>query len=217
MLRNYFLINLILIVIIGFLGIKFYEVYTRTTDLPEGPPAKQAQKELAQVKSEGRAVDPTIFQVISNMDLFRPARSPYRGEPSQQALPKTPPRLFGTVILENEKSAILEDPDTKVTRSYHVNDAIGNYVISEILEDRVILQLNGERSEVRLREEKKGLPPVRQQIIPLPTPPQIPPSQAQPQVRPQSAPDLQQPVQRPVPRRPRPAPQRIRQLPNEEK
>jgi len=206
MLRNYFLINLILIVIIGFLGIKFYEVYTRSTDIPEGPPAKQAQKENAQVKSEDRSVDPTIFQVISNMDLFRPARSPYRGEPSQQALPKTPPRLFGTVILDNEKTAILEDPDTKATRSYHVNEAIGNYVVSEILEDRVILQLNGERSEVRLREEKKGLPPVRQQIIPLPTPPQPLPPQTQPQVQPQPVPTVQQPVQRQMPRRPRAVP-----------
>jgi type II secretory pathway component PulC len=206
MLRNYFFINLMLLVIIGFLGVKFYEVYMRTTDIPEGPAAKQVQKENTQVKSEDRAVDPSIFQVISNMDLFRPARSPYRGEPSQQALPKTPPRLFGTVILDNEKTAILEDPDTKATRSYHVNESIGNYVISEILEDRVILMSNGERSEVRLREEKKGLPPVRHQIIPLPTPPQIPPPQVQQQTQPQPVPALQQPVQRQVPQRPRPVP-----------
>jgi type II secretory pathway component PulC len=205
MLRNYFLINVILIVVIVFLGIRFYDVYTRTMDIPRGPSAKQVRQEGAQVKSESRPVDPSLFQTISNMDLFRPARSPYRGETSQQALPKAPPRLFGTVILDHEKTAILEDPDTKATRSYHINEPIGGYVISDILEDRVVLLSNGERSEVRLREEKKGLPPVRQQIIPLPTPSKILPPQMQPQVQPQPVPPQQQPVQRRVPQRPRPA------------
>jgi len=205
MLRNYFLINIVLLVIIGFLGVKFYGVYTRASDIPERPTAEQVRKESARAKGEDRPLDPSLFQVISNMDLFRPERSPYRGETSQQVISKTPPRLFGTVILNNERTAILEDPDTKATHSYHVNEPIGGYVISEILEDRVVLLSNGERSEVRLREEKKGLPPVRQQIIPLPTPPQITPPQIQPQVQPRPVPP-QQPVQRPVPQRPRPQP-----------
>lgn len=204
MLRNYFFINLFLLVIVCFLGIKFYEAYTRTTDIPKEAAVKQIQKESEQVKSEERPIDPSLFQIISNMDIFRPARSPYKEDASQQALPKIPPRLFGTIILGGEKTAILEDPNTKSTRTYSVNEQIGGYVISEILEDRIVLSSNGEKSEVRLREEKKGLPPLRQQIIPPPSTPQVSPQPDQPQVQPQPV-IPQRPVQRP-PQRPRPVP-----------
>lgn len=206
MLRNYFFVNLILLVIIVFLSVRFYEAYKHSMSIPQEPSVMQDQKESVQDKEEINPLDPTLFQIISNMDLFRPSRSPYREEVAMPAIPKIPPRLFGTVILNNQKSAILEDPNTKATRSYHVNEPIGGYVISEILEDRVVLSWNGEKSEVKLREEKKGLPPVRQQIMPQPQPSQAPPQQMQPQpVVPQ------QPVPRPVPQRP--IPQRPRPVP----
>ncbi|MBI5097642.1 MAG: hypothetical protein HZB30_00180 [Nitrospirae bacterium] len=203
MIRNYFLINLILLIIIGFLGSKFYKVYSQTFNVPSEPAVKQVQKETPPVQSEDKALDASHFQIISNMDLFRPARSPYKEDVKQQEAPKIPPRLFGTVILGNEKTAILEDSNTKTTRTYRINDSIGGYVISDILEDRVLLSWNGERSEVRLREEKKGLPPVKPMITPQ-QPQQMPQSTQpqQPQIQPQTSPP---PVQRPVlPRRPVP-------------
>jgi hypothetical protein len=209
MIRNYFLINLILLIIIGFLGSKFYKVYSQPFNVPTEPAVKQVQKETAPVKSEDMAPDASHFQIISNMDLFRPARSPYKADAKQQEAPKIPPRLFGTVILGNEKTAILEDPNTKMTRTYRINDSIGGYVISDILEDKIVLSWNGEKSEVRLREEKKGLPPVKPMI--MPQQPQQTPQPTQPQ-QPQIQPRIpQQPVQRPLPPQ-RPVP---RQAPRE--
>jgi hypothetical protein len=203
MIRNYFLINLILLIIIGFLGSKFYRVYSQTFNVPSGTAVKQVQKETAPPASEDTALDASHFQIISNMDLFRPARSPYKEDVKQQEVPKIPPRLFGTVILGNEKTAILEDPNTKTTRTYRINDSIGGYVISDILEDKIVLSWNGERSEVRLREEKKGLPPVKPMVMPQqPQQTQQPP---QPQIQPRVP---QQPVQRPVPPQ-RPVPRRV--------
>ncbi len=205
--RNYFLINLILLIIVGLLGVRFYRVYTHKLNIPAGPEAKQIQKETAPVKGEEEILSASSFEIIVNKDLFRPARSPFKEDVAQPSLPKIPPRLFGTVILGNEKTAILEDPNTKSTRIYRINDSIGGYVVSDIREDKVILLWNGEKSEVRLRDEKKGLPPVKPMMVQQPQQqaPQQPQSQPQqPQIQPQVP---QQPAPRPVPPQ-RPVPQR---------
>jgi hypothetical protein len=205
MVRNYFLINLILLVIIGFLGSKFHKVYSHNFEVPSETAVKQIQKETARVRSEGTVSDAARFQIISNMDLFRPSRTPYKEEVKQQETPKIPPRLFGTIIIGSEKTAILEDPNTKLTRMYRLNESIGGYLVSDILEDKVVLLWNGEKSEVRLRDEKKGLPPVKPMVMPQPpqqTQPQMPPQQQkiQPQTPPPPVP-RQVPSRRPVPRR----------------
>lgn len=208
MIRNYFLINIILLVIIGFLWTKFYKVYSNTFEVPSETAGKQIQKETAQVRSEDMVPDATRFQIISNMDLFRPSRTPYKEEVKQQEAPKIPPRLFGTIIIGSEKTAILEDPNTKLTHMYRLNESIGGYVVSDILEDKVVLSWDGEKSEVRLRDEKKGLPPVKPMAVPPPpqqTQPQMPPQQQK--IQPQTPPP---PVQRQVTSR-RPVPRRAPQ------
>src|SRR4030067_13587 len=101
MIRNYFLLNLLLIVIIGVLGSKLYHV----------------------VK-------------------YKAAEKP--------PLP-SPPKLYGTVILNNNKTAILEQSDTRTTKVYRINDTISGYTVLEIHEDKVVLSGNDEKVEVRLR------------------------------------------------------------------
>jgi type II secretory pathway component PulC len=198
MIRNYFLINLILLVIIGFLGFRFYKVYSFPFKVPVEPAAKRVLKETPPVKSNDTVPDASHFQIISNLDLFRPSRTPYKEDVKQQEAPKNPPRLFGTIIFGNEKTAILEDPNTKATHIYRVKDSIGGYVISDILEDRVVLSWNGEKSEVKLRDEKKGLPPVKQMVMPQPPPRTTQPTRPQqPQMQPQMP--QQQQIQRPLP------------------
>ncbi|MBI5739486.1 MAG: hypothetical protein HZA16_02095 [Nitrospirae bacterium] len=201
-LRNYFLINLVLLVGIVFLGVEFYEIYFRKMDIPLEAPAGPAGKEVKAVEDGPLPLDPAPFQVISELDIFRPTRSPYKEEAAQQAVPKIPPRLFGTIILGSEKTAILEDPNSKSTRIYRINEKIGGFLVSEILEDKVVLTWDGEKSEVRLREEKKGLPPVKPVAAQPPAAPQ-PPAAQQPPAAPQ--PQVQtQPGQRNVPQRPVP-------------
>ena len=159
MLRNYFLINVVLIIIIGFLSIKLYKVIEYSVDLPAEPTGKKIEKEI-EVKPKDKEIRETSFDVISKLDLFRPSRSPApkkNKKTTGKALPEKPPRLFGTIILNNKKTAILEDPGTKTTKTYRINDSIAGFTISEILEDRVVLLSDGDRVEVRLRDEKKGI------------------------------------------------------------
>jgi len=212
MIRNYFLINIILLVIVGYLGTRFYKVYSYTYKIPSATAIKQIQKKTHQAGSDETVPDEARFQIISDMDLFRPSRTPYKEDVKQQEVSsRTPPRLFGTIIRGNEKTAILEDPNTKLTRMYHPNESIAGYVISDIFEEKVILSRDGEKSEVKLREEKKGLAPVRTMVAPPPqlqrTQPRTSPQQQQIQTR--MPPQQQQiqtrmptpPVQRQVPQR----------------
>ena len=160
MLRNYFLINLLLITIIGFLGIKMYRAYNDTPEIPTEASVKKAAKESTIAPRKGRAVNDAAFDVIAKLDLFRPSRTaPVLDEKKAENKPMTnPPKLFGTIILNENKSAIIEDPDTKSTKVYRLNDSIAGYTLSEILEDKVVLSREGDKIEIKLREDKKLAP-----------------------------------------------------------
>jgi type II secretory pathway component PulC len=166
MVRNYFLINLLLILTISVLGFKFYKVATDRVTLPAAPVAQEKQTRVPSVKHVERSVNAASYDVISDLDLFRPSRSPAeRKEVKTQKGPlKDPPKLFGTIILNKLKTAILEDPDTKSTKNYSVNDTVAGYVITDILQDKVVLQRDGETYEVKLRESKGIAPPKRRSV-----------------------------------------------------
>jgi type II secretory pathway component PulC len=166
MVRNYFLINVLLVIIISVLGFKFYEVATHRVELPTSQVAQEKQAGVPTVKHAQSSVNAASYDVISDLDLFRPSRSPAeRKEVKTQKGPlKDPPKLFGTIILNKLKTAILEDPDTKSTKNYSVNDTVAGYVITDILQDKVVLQRDGETYEVKLRESKGIAPPKRRSV-----------------------------------------------------
>ena len=162
MFRNYFLINIILVIIISFLGVKLIGALVYTIDVPSELAPRKVEKEIK--AGDKSRVNKTVrlrssFDSISKMDLFRPSRSASKAPPkiSGNTSVKNPPRLFGTVIMNNNKTAILENPSTKTTKTYRINDSVAGFVVSEILEDRVVLLKGGSKIEVRLRDEKKGI------------------------------------------------------------
>ncbi len=163
MLRNYFLINLILVIIIVFLGFRLYSAVTHPLDIPSAPAEKQEIKKDVRAKAEEKIMNEKPFRIISEMDIFRPSRSAPASEVKNRpviSVSKNTPRLFGTVILDNDKTAILENPDTRKTKTYRINESVAGFIIADILEDKVVLLRNGEKVEVRLREDK-GIRPVR--------------------------------------------------------
>lgn len=155
--RSLFLINVILFTIIGLLGIKLYNTWNPTLEVPtisvqESP---KTGKKRAISKRES-ALSESHYQIIVDKDLFRPSRTPVK-ENSQTAAPLSPkerPKLFGTMIMDSGTFAILEDPSTKASKIYYVNDSFSGFTVSEILEDKVILKRGDESIEVKLREKK---------------------------------------------------------------
>ncbi len=166
MLRNYFLINLMLILILGFLGFKLYETLVYRPGMPSPSKVEQA-KEKKLTKRVRPLMNEAAYAVITQKDLFRPSRSASEkiaDKKDEKAAPKNPPKLFGTIILENEKTAILQDSDSKKTKMYKLNELIAGYTITDIHADKVELVKDGEKFEVKLREDK-GIKPTRPKAV----------------------------------------------------
>jgi type II secretory pathway component PulC len=165
-------VNLLLIIIISILGLRLYKAWVRPLELSIEVSQEQKDKEDVQEtkKTEERRLDISYYDIISQKDLFRPSRSGISGTSTGIPLsPKNMPKLFGTIITAGEKSALLEDPITKKTRLYHVNDTLAGFIVYDIQEDKVVLSKEGRLIEVSLREDKgiKPPPPVRQPRQPL--------------------------------------------------
>jgi len=158
MLRRYLLINLILLIITGILAFKFYSTLAHPIEIPSKPGISKVKKEEETSVSKNKPLDKEFFKIIAEKDLFRPSRTApllrHNISPSREELPKNPPRVFGTVLSDIETMALIEDPVTKTTRRYHVNESVSGFIISEIQKDKVIFLKGNERIEVKLREPK---------------------------------------------------------------
>ena len=215
MLRNYFLINLILLIIVGMLGLRFYKTWVKPLDIAAQKTPQQTQKDKKiseDKKTEEKkelSFNETVYNVIVQKDLFRPLRSAPQVEEIPLQFFANPPKLYGTIIMGNDKSAILEDQNTKTTRLYRLNDLFGGFTISDIQDNKVVLSRGDKSIEVKLREIKTITAPRQQPFMPQPLP-QPPPPQVQqlPPVRPQ----VPQAQQRPggLPERPIRVPPNVR-------
>ena len=157
MLRNYFLINMVLLIILGMLGFNFYKVALYSMDIPtEASVEKEQKSKDIDIKFKGKVPDKASFQIISSKNLFKPTRAS-----SPEAVVATPkngqtnyPKLFATIIRGSNSTAIIQDPGTKKTKSYSVNELVAGYLITEILEDRVMLLSGETKVEIKLRTDK---------------------------------------------------------------
>ena len=137
------------------------------------PPAGNQQKPISEKTTEPPKEEvmsgEEVFQAIVLKDIFRPSRTePKPEEIVKPGITLPPPKLFGTIIMGDEKTAILEDPATKISKIYRINESVGGFVITNIQKDKVILTRDNEITEVYLREIKAFRP------SPVPTPPATP-------------------------------------------
>lgn len=162
--RKLFLVNIILSGIAIFLGFRLYGIWAFHSD-EILPPKKKTEAE--KMKTDGIEIQKNIgaYQVISQKDLFRPSRTEWKVEGSKS--PQTPPpKLFGIMITDKDKVAILEDPSTNKRKTYRIKDSVGSFIISEIENNKVILMRGGERVVVSLREIKTLSQPRRTGALP---------------------------------------------------
>jgi type II secretory pathway component PulC len=166
MFRNYFLINIFFIILISFLGYKLYGAFAHNIIIPSEPMVTEPEKKDNIRISKATALDLVSIDKISELDLFRPSRTPAEGTstPVTAVTSATnPPKLFGTMILNDKKTAILADPESQSTKIYGINDSVSGFVISEIMEDKIVFVKDGEKVEVRLREDK-GIKPLPSRV-----------------------------------------------------
>ncbi len=148
------------------MSFRLYKVWTSPLDIHPTPYKVQKKsliEEKSIIESKEKKPNEADYEIIVKKDLFRPSRSPVKitSKKLQSIFPKEKPQLFGTIIMNNQKFAIIEDRVTKKTGVYHVNDKVAGFIISDILVDKLILQKDGESIEVGLRDKKKFKPPKR--------------------------------------------------------
>jgi hypothetical protein len=76
MFRNYFLINIFFIILISFLGYKLYGAFAHNIIIPSEPMVTEPEKKDNIRISKARALDLVSIDKISELDLFRPSRTP---------------------------------------------------------------------------------------------------------------------------------------------
>ena len=156
--RNFFIVNIVLFIVAGFLVLKLTNVLTRPLEILTESSVKSENEDKKDVKKKVQRSKHVYYEIITSGNLFNPTRSaPDEGSQDTKSVtppPKNQPKLFGTIIFGDKKTAILEDPETKTTKTYGLNDLVGGYTVSDIQEDKVILLWGGDQTIVRLREDK---------------------------------------------------------------
>lgn len=160
--RSLFLINVILFTVIAFLGFKLYNTWKYPPEVTvTSAEVKSEPKKMRPRTGEERVLNESSYRIIVEQDLFRPSRTPVKEETQKVAplSPKERPILFGTMIMPDQKFAILEDPSTKTSKIYFLNDSFSGFTVSDILEDKVVLTRGDESIEIKLRDKKDIKPP----------------------------------------------------------
>jgi hypothetical protein len=142
--------------------VKLYNTWTKPLEIPVLASRKSPGADSKGTMSrQEKIVNESAYNIIVQKDLFRPSRTPVKKDTSSPPVitSKEKPQLFGTTIMGELKSAILEDPTSKTTKLYHVNDSIGGFTISEIFENKVVLEKGGAKVVIKLREKKDFKPP----------------------------------------------------------
>ncbi len=175
MLRNFFVVNIALFIIAGFLVLKLSNVLSSPLKVPTESSIEKEKEDKKDARRKVQRSKPASYNIITGGNLFSPSRLAL-DEGSKDTIsvtlpPKNQPKLFGTIILGDKKTAILEDPATKTTKTYGLNELVGGYTVSDIQEDKVILLWGGNQTIVRLREDK-GIKAIRKKRPPAVTMPE---------------------------------------------
>jgi type II secretory pathway component PulC len=161
MFRNFLVLNILLFIIVCFLGAELYGTLSRRMEVPTAPPVPAEKRAVEKDETGTQGVRMKSFDIISSANLFNPSRTSGKEEEKTAMTPppKNHPKLFGTIITGGKKIAIIEDPSTRERKTFGLNESVGGYVISAIEKNKVVLLWNGEKVTVQLREDK-GVKPL---------------------------------------------------------
>ncbi len=162
---RYGVVNVLLCFILILLIIKNGEIWT--------PPQMTDKKEGAR-KSEALAEPPFTLPVpqrdfireslmiIPEKNIFHPDRKEFSLPPTvaARASSRPPLQLFGVVIGNGLKIVSLTNPNKPIpkgereTKTMKIGDRVGDYQLTQILPDRIILEAPGDRYEILLYDPK---------------------------------------------------------------
>lgn len=163
-LRHFNLLNIALLSAAVFLG-SYILPPLFNADVKYNPPSpKKAEKSSSGEETGNTSPSPQEFSVVAERNLFHPSRSippvVVAEAPAPPPLPKPDFVLYGTMISGDDKLAFIEDkkaPGTaKKQRSLHLGSALSGFTLTEVYQDKVVMERGDEKLEVRILDSAKS-------------------------------------------------------------
>lgn len=163
------LINLALLGIVSFFGVKTYGVWFHAGDIPEKKTLfKSAVRNKKHPVTVARKHMPPehAYDVVVQRDLFDKERK-YEEEVigKKEAEVKEAPAisinvfLYGVVLTDSSRRALMTNPDRKTRKKKMVwvkeGDTLGDFHVSRIERERVLLKKGGKTYNISLYDKKK--------------------------------------------------------------
>jgi hypothetical protein len=122
--------------------------------------------------------DREAYASVTERPLFRPQRKPAEAEPdAPEAVPETQPGvdlagldLSAVVITPAVVSAWVRDNKAQELKRVRLGDELEGWAVKDILSDRLVLERQGERNELLLRDFTQMPPPAAPPPRARPTP-----------------------------------------------
>jgi len=145
------------------LGVQNYEVWSRSggavikREIPKKPETK-AEAHLPAV-SPGESIAREVYKAIAEKNIFHPDRQEFPGTAgAEQGKPAGRPQiaLYGVVVGGEHQSATIVNPGRTLmkgereAKTVKLGDRIGDYKVSSIQEDRIVMESAGDSFEVLL-------------------------------------------------------------------
>jgi len=168
---RYGVLSLFALSVIFLLALKNYDTWThpvevraekgvtrKSAEKTENPPAAGVQKE------SGTDIQSYIF--VSQKNIFTPERKefpvippPGAAGPAQKVIVRPKITLYGVTLAGDYQSASIADDRPRMkgereTRNVKVGDPIGDFKITKILPDRILVEATGDSFEVLLYDTK---------------------------------------------------------------
>jgi hypothetical protein len=116
---------------------------------------KRYNVNVSEEKKENK-INVNYFEAVNERNVVLPLIASFKNELQKSlSIPLNErPLLFGTVIHNDDKLAIIEDRGTKQAGFYRIHDRVMGFIVTGIFEDKVILQKHDGFIEIGLRDSK---------------------------------------------------------------
>jgi type II secretory pathway component PulC len=163
------LINVALLGIVSFFGIKTYGVWSHPGGIPEKKTTFKSAVRSAKtpIAATRKKMPPAgVYDIIVKKDLFDPERQHVVEEVSEKETDvkdvptmSTNVFLYGVVLTQSSRQALMTDPDKKTRRKkvlwVREGDNLGDFRVSRIEREKVVLEKDGKTYDISLYDKKK--------------------------------------------------------------
>ncbi len=169
------LINISLAVCVVFFGIVSFDVWSKGDEtIQEVQTGKSSEKPLPGKRIMERTMPPeSTYGIVADKNLFSSDRLefiPTKAEPGPLKISEKMIFLYGVVLTDDRKMALISNPETgsqagkKPVRDkwVKVGDTMGNFSVTDIRKDRIILSGGARTHEILLYDKNK---PARKIVV----------------------------------------------------